>query len=149
MIGTIFNAGDLIGKTLIARVRVALYRRPQDGEKPFAFTESGQSIGIVYSYLEASAAKKRSSFYWMFQDGAGFYYVPHRLNFFDVGALKQQGVYTPAEKEAAKAKANESILDAVKNNIETAQTSIIKYLPFVIGGLFLLPIVRDVIKKKM
>jgi hypothetical protein len=138
----IFNAGDLIGKTLFAKVRVALYPTPTDGSKAFAFVEPGQSIGVVYSYLEPSVAKNRSRMYWMFNDGTLYYYVPHRPGFFDVTSIKQQGVYTAAEKKEMEKAKDATIIDRLESNIK-------KSFPYILAAVVAIPLLQEVIRKKL
>lgn len=91
---TVFNAADLIGKTLIAKKKLTAYNSSGD---PVGYVAAGQPAGVVYSYLEPKPGV-REKFMWAFEVNGFFYYIPHERGAFDVGVIKQQGVLTLEEK---------------------------------------------------
>lgn len=98
MPGEIFNAGDILNKTLIAKVGVPVYRQPVDGSKPFGTVKAGQPVGVVYAWLDPKPPE-RAGLWWSFYDGFNqTYFTPHKENIFDVNALRQQGVISTEEK---------------------------------------------------
>lgn len=103
--GTIYSASDIIGKTLIAKTKVNIYRNPTDNSELLGYVNAGQPVGVVYSYLEPSAIQNRSGFYWAFNQNGIYYYSKQDPGLYDVSALKQQGVLTTSEKVAAELEA--------------------------------------------
>ena len=91
------NAGDVIGKTLIGRTRISVFRDASNSAVSFATVAAGQPVGVVDSYL--MPGENRAVMWWMFKDPSNqFYYTPHKVNYFDVSDLKKQGVLTVDEK---------------------------------------------------
>jgi hypothetical protein len=134
----VFNAKDIVGKTLIAKKKVFLYSSPS-AKNPLASINPGQTIGVVYSYL--APGKNRPNFWWMFQNGAKFVYVPHQEGSFDIKSLKDQGIISTEERTKAEAE-----------KLEKAQKGafsfyIEKYVPWIIAGIFAVPLIKDLIKK--
>jgi hypothetical protein len=134
----IFNAKDIVGKTLIAKKKVYLYSSP-DATNPLASINPGQTIGVVYSYL--SPNKNRPQLWWMFQNGIKYVYVPHQEGSFDVKSLKDQGAISTEDKtKEEQEKLQKQQKGAFAYYIE-------KYVPWVIVGIFAVPIIKDLIKK--
>lgn len=97
-----YDVGDIIGKTLIARIKVAVYRTPVDSATPMGYVAPGSPVGVVYSYLLPNVNYGRSKMYWVFYDAQQQqYYTIHDPAFYDLTNLKQQGVLTVEEKLAA------------------------------------------------
>lgn len=87
------SASQIIGKQLLAKKKVAIYRLPDDSQKPVFYVEPGNPIGIVYSYLKLDPTKNRKFLYWQFMDSNGKpYYTRHAENLIDLKSLKDQGV---------------------------------------------------------
>ena len=99
---TLYDAGDIVDKYLIAKVNVPYYSGvPGHGTYSQLGTfPAGSTVGQVYSYFEANPAVGRNTLWWMFYPGGvgRYYYVPHQANSFDVGALTDQGVVSEAAK---------------------------------------------------
>ena len=57
-----FNAGDVIGKTLIAKKNIPLVRQPADDAVVIYNVAPGQSVGNVDTFLLPN--ENRSSLYW-------------------------------------------------------------------------------------
>lgn len=87
---TVFNAGAIIDKTLIARKKLAVYN---SAGLPVGYVAAGQPAGIVYSYLEPKPGV-RDKITWQFSLNGNFYYIPHELGAFDISSIRKQGVYT-------------------------------------------------------
>jgi hypothetical protein len=85
---TTYSVNQIIGKTLIAKRRIDLYRGSQlPNGNSFAFVAAGGSVGVVYSYITVDGL-----FFWMFLDNTNTaYYAPHGVGFYDISALQQQG----------------------------------------------------------
>lgn len=140
----LYSIDQIIGKTLVAKSRVPLYRLPYPDAEGLGYIEPGKYVGLVYSYLEPSPANGRYELWWMFAPATGsgnYYYAPHRAGLYDVSALKEQGVETTEEKikrEAEeKRKANEPWYMGM---LKTA-------LPWVAGIAIAVVAVPELIKK--
>lgn len=123
--GEIYNAGDVVDKTLMAATRVPVYKFPGDSQKPYGYVSAGQPVGIVYSYLEPNPAQDRTTLWWVF---SGMYdqryYAPHKGGLYDVSALRQQGVVSVEEK----------IEDKELANLPWYEQLVRKYGPWIIGA---------------
>ena len=132
-----YSADQIIGKTLIAKTLVPLYRYPNDGAEVVFNVKKGQNIGIVYSYL--SPGPNRTNLYWMFKDANDkFYYSEHKEDIYDVKALADQGALTFQEQKAAAIEANLTTTDKIFRLIKNAL--------FIGAGVYL---VNSIIKKKL
>lgn len=112
-----FYADQLIGKSLVARIKIPLKRLPDSNATTIYTVQPGNPVGIVYSFTGG----KGSPLWWMFYDQNGkAYYVEHNDSAFDVKLIKDQGALNVAEetkKAEAKKKAQEgggSILPDIK-----------------------------------
>jgi hypothetical protein len=131
-----FNAGDVIGKTLIANKTISIYDYPGDSSTPVSTVAAGQPVGVVYSYLDADATEDRKELWWIFMDGFGNYsYTPHAEGNFNISSLVQQGVQTQQQKDEATKPWYEQAVD--------------KYLPWVIIGAVALGLGKKVIEKEL
>jgi len=93
-----FSADQIIGKTLIAKRPVKLYRSAFDSATVIYTVDPGQSIGKVYSYL--ATAPGRTSVYWAFYDDQQRpYYTPHIQGNFDIKTLSDQGALTVNQQQ--------------------------------------------------
>ena len=120
-----FNADQIIGKTLIAKKPIDIYRSGTDGANVVYTVSTGQSIGKVFSYLLPGS--NRNNLYWQYVDSNGrYYYTMHEIGAYDVKDLQDQGALTIQEQQqaaeaaaAAEAEANlpltDKILKLVKN----------------------------------
>lgn len=136
--GSIYSAADIIGKTLIPKVEVLVKRLPRDSDPYIYKVKAGQTLGVVYSYLEPSVERK--SLYWMFKDTTGKpYYVEHASDRFSVKALQEQGVLSTWEQIQADQQANQPIVTTIKDTvikiawIGAAAFVLIKVLPGLIS----------------
>jgi hypothetical protein len=107
-----FNAGDVIGKTLIAKRNIPLVRQPADDAQVIYNVSPGQSVGNVDTFLLPN--ENRSSLYWSFKDANGKnYFAKHAVGNFDVKELQQQGLLTLQEQQAAEIEASLSTGDKI------------------------------------
>jgi hypothetical protein len=145
---TTLNAGDIIGKTLVAAEKVPVYDTPADSAQPSGYITQGNPIGIVYSYLNPDPTQDRTELWWMFEplpgnsdigDNLGYYYVPHNPAYFDTQALLDAGVLTVAQATALKQGTGDSVID----------TYIKKYGPYVLGAFVLAAVGKAVINKTL
>lgn len=146
---TTLNAGDILGKTLVAAEQVPLYDTPRDDAQPSGYVSKGNPIGIVYSYLNPDTSQGRAELWWMFEplpgnsdigDNLGYYYVPHNPDYFDTQALLDAGVLTVAQATALKQSQGTS---------STLDSYIKKYGPWVAGILIAGVAVKSVINKAL
>lgn len=114
---SIFSAGDIVGKTLIAETPVNIKREPSDAAPVVYTVKPGTSVGVVYSYI--LPGERNGRLYWLFKDAGGrSYYAEHSEGRYKVSAIKQQGVLTTQEKEKEKERENEPLKDTIERNIK-------------------------------
>lgn len=114
-----FNAADIIGKTLVAKSNVPLYRFADDDAAVVYNVSPGQSVGKVESYLLPAA--NRNNLYWQFKDQNGkFYYAEHKQGIFDVQELQQQGALTLQQQQQAATEASLTTGDKIFRLIKNA-----------------------------
>jgi hypothetical protein len=132
-----FNAGDVIGKTLIAKKNIPLVRQPADDAQVIYNVSPGQSVGNVDTFLLPN--ENRSSLYWSFKDANGKnYFAKHAVGNFDVKELQQQGLLTLQEQQAAEIEASLSTGDKIFR--------LIKNIALIGAGAYIL---KQVIAKKL
>lgn len=132
-----FNAADIIGKTLVAKSQVPLYRLPNDGAEVVYNVSPGQSLGIVESFLLPGT--NRTNLYWQFKDQNNkFYYSEHKQGIYDVKELANQGALTLEQQQAAAIEANLTTSDKIFR--------LIKNTLLIGAGVYL---VNTIIKKKL
>lgn len=107
-----FNAGNVIGKTLIAKKNIPLVRQPADDAQVIYTVAPGQSVGNVDTFLLPN--ESRNSLYWSFKDANGRnYYAKHAVGNFDVKELQQQGLLTLQEQQEQAIEASLSTGDKI------------------------------------
>ena len=132
-----FNAGDVIGKTLIAKKNIPLVRQPADDAQVIYTVSPSQSVGNVDTFLLPN--ENRSSLYWSFKDANGKnYFAKHAVGNFDVKELQQQGLLTLQEQQAAEIEASLSTGDKIFR--------LIKNIALIGAGAYIL---KQVIQKKL
>jgi len=111
----LYSADQIVGKTLIAKVQIPIKRNALD-DAPTVFTVNpGQAVGTVYSWLNVGPG--RSTLYWAFYDEFKRpYYAPHRVGFYDISSLQQQGTLTVKQEAEAQAKKDETLSDILQKN---------------------------------
>lgn len=92
--GPVYSADQIIGKTLIARVPLKLYRYPNTTAAVVYTAKPGEAVGKVYSWTGGGA----SPLFWMYYDANGkTYYSLHGEGIYDIKALQEQGALTVEE----------------------------------------------------
>lgn len=93
-----YTADQIIGKSLLAKVPVDIYRTASDSAPSVYTVPAGTSVGIVYSYLLPGPG--RSTIYWQFLDNTGrSYFTSHQAGKYDVKSLQDQGALTLEEQK--------------------------------------------------
>lgn len=84
-----FSSADVIGKTLIAKRRIAAKSAPSDYAPIVRYFEVGEPIGVVQSYLAPKLG--RTKLHWEFYGpGTSSYFVAHYDDAFDLSHLQNQ-----------------------------------------------------------
>ena len=132
-----FNAGNVIGKTLIAKKNIPLVRQPADDAQVIYTVSPGQCVGNVDTFLLPN--ENRSSLYWSFKDANGkSYFAKHAVGNFDVKELQQQGLLTLQEQQEQAIEASLSTGDKIFR--------LIKNIALIGAGAYIL---KQVIQKKL
>jgi hypothetical protein len=132
-----FSANEIIGKTLIAKRPIDLYRAANDSAQIIYTVEPGQTVGKVYSYLAPGA--QRSVLYWAFYDETGRpYYSKHKTGNYDISSLSEQGALTVQEQAEQAAEAELTTGDKILR--------LIKNIALIAAGAYLL---NTIVKKKI
>lgn len=133
-----FSVSEIIGKTLIANVSIPVYEDASDSAQPVGYVNAGQPVGVVSSWLDPSPTEDRSELWWVFNRPNDFpYYVKHGIGLFNISSLQQQGVLTDVQQAQAAA------------GSPWYETLIKKYGPWVLGGVVVLGLGKEVIKKHL
>ena len=113
-----YKVSDLIDKSLVAKVNVPVTRIAQDGAESVFTVKPGQSVGVVYSWVEPTSG--RSNLWFMFKDSNNrSYFAENIAGRFDVSVLQGQGVKTSEQKTKEQERANESLSDKIERNLKT------------------------------
>lgn len=137
-----YSLKDLVGKPLTAKVNTKLYRSPNDKAKHYASVKAGQSLGILFSWINPNQNTK--TLWFMFYDSMNKpYYVPYNQNLVDNKDLTRQGI-KDVETQTKEDKEKQSFEEkgAFRFYLE-------KYAPYVIGAFIIIPIVNKLIDKKL
>jgi hypothetical protein len=114
-----FNAADIVGKTLVAKSQVPLYRLPNDDAAVIYNVSPGQSLGIVQSFLLPGT--NRTNLYWQFKDqNNNFYYSEHKQGIYDVKELSDQGALTLQQQQQQAQEASLTTGDKIFRLIKNA-----------------------------
>lgn len=118
MADPIYDAADIVDKTLVAEKELPYYNGVPDGAYmpvKLGTFPAGSVVGTVYSFIDADPAKNRPQLWWMFYPGSSgsYYYMPHDAGHFDLDALAQQGVLSEEQKQTQNATWYEKILSQV------------------------------------
>lgn len=136
-----YKLKDIIDKPIRAIKTVNLYRNALDTATSFAEVKAGSMIGILYSIVNAKAG--RSIDWLMFYDNnRKAYYVPVQTGTFDELDLKQQGVKTVEEQTKQEA-------DKAKKDAGLLSYYIEKYIPYILGAIIIVPVLKSIIDKKL
>lgn len=136
-----YKLKDIIDKPIRAKKDISLYRNALDTAIPYATVKAGSMIGTLFSIVTAKAG--RSVDWLMFYDSnKKAYYVPVQTGTLDEISLKEQGVKSVEEqsKEAA---------DKAKKDAGVVSYYIEKYVPYLIGAIIAIPVLKSLINKKL
>lgn len=112
-----YSLNDLIGKTIVAKGDVNLYRLPSDSA-PIEYTvKPNNSVGVVDSYLLPTSG--RAYVYLMFYDTNKRPYYMRWGSAINTSSLLNQGVKSDETKAAEAAAANKpfNLADFIQKNI--------------------------------
>jgi hypothetical protein len=136
-----YKLKDIIDKPIRAKKDVSLYRTAADTAQPYATVKAGSMVGVLFSIVNARAG--RSVDWLMFYDSNNkAYYTPVKTGTLDEVSLKQQGVKTVEEQTKEKQREEKKEAGLVSYYIEM-------YAPYIIGAIILVPILKQVIAKKL
>lgn len=112
-----FNGDDIIGKTLVANIKVPVNRTAIDSS-PVVFTvQPGQVVGVVTAWLKQKPG--RSTLYWEFKDENNrSYYAAHVPGRYSIRSLTNQGVKTTEQKVEEEKRESESLKDTLERNFK-------------------------------
>jgi len=94
----LYNANDILDKTLYAKKSVNVYSAPNNLLTPLYVVSPGNIVGVVYSWV-----KKNDIVYWHLYDNT---FVTHDSEKFSLEKLQEQGAQSTEEKLEAEAEAN-------------------------------------------
>ena len=101
-----YSTADVIGKDLFAKVNINVRSNSTVNSTQLAKIKAGNRVGTVYSYVSGTDEKgqKDGSLWWMLEDkfGGKTGFVKHKVGWYDLKSLKEQGLQTQAEKDAEK-----------------------------------------------
>lgn len=137
-----YSLASLVGKPLLAKTATKLYRNPTDTSTNYASVKAGQTLGVLYSWVNPNA--NTNSLWFMFYDSQNKpYYVKYRIDLVDRDDLARQGIKdVETETKEKKEKEERESKGAVQFYIE-------KYAPFLIAAVFVIPIAKQIIDKKL
>jgi hypothetical protein len=132
---------DLIDKSIFIKGDAKLYRSASDNAIPYATIKAGNPAGVLYSWVSAKVG--RSVDWLMFYDKNNkVYYVPVIEGTVDLASLKAQGVKTSEERSKEEEDKNKKDAGAVSYYIE-------KYVPYILGAIIIVPVLKSIIDKKL
>jgi hypothetical protein len=132
---------DLLDKSIYIKGDAKLYRNASDNAKPYATIKAGTPVGKLYSWV--SAKEGRSVDWLMFYDiNNKAYYVPVNQGTLDLATLKAQGVKTVEEITKEKQDKDKKDAGAFSYYIE-------KYIPWLIGAIIVVPVLKSIVDKKL
>lgn len=85
-----YSVSQLIGKTIVAKKDLPIYRLPSDSAQPVYVAKAGQTVGVVDSYVLPKEG--RSYLHLSFLDEKGKPYYIRWGDAINTAALNQQGV---------------------------------------------------------
>lgn len=119
----IYDVSQVVDKTLTAVKEIPVYDSyPTAGHTPkqIGVVRAGYPAGIVYSWINADPGQNRGTIWWMFwpaTDGGNYYFIPHNKGWFDIAALREQGVITVEEEQQQEEEENKEWYEKVLDRI--------------------------------
>jgi len=107
----IYNADQIIDKTLFAAKTVRVYDWPDESFAAVKAVTVGDPVGRVYSWVTGTPGISKYGLWWMLwpeTPGGDYLYVPHKEGDFSITALQQQGALTPEQIRALKEEQNKA-----------------------------------------
>lgn len=115
---SIYSLSDIIGKTLIGKTNVPVYRAADvPNGQPFGFVQSGQPVGVVDSWLSPGKSGRVNLWFQYLDENGRAYYSEMKPGLYDVRALQQQGVLTIKEKIEVEQIKNQTAPEFIKSNL--------------------------------
>lgn len=112
-----YTADQIVGKSLVARERVNIYRSTSDTASPVYTVAAGNSVGTVVSYLLPTG--NRMNFFWVFRDSSGReYYTIHQPGRYDIKTLQEQGALTLEQQQQELAEKNKTLQAKIFDSIK-------------------------------
>lgn len=129
----IYDANQIIGKTLFAARPVPIKRYPA-ASYPVVYTAPvGASIGKVESWV-----MNGFDLWWMFYDQNNKpYYAKHEPSYFSIKDLKEQGAQTVLEVKQAQEAKEKSWFDNLFSGVGSGAKTAIAVGAFIIGALLI------------
>ena len=116
----------MVGKTIIAAGTTPVYLHANDSASAAYSVQTGQPIGVLYSWLDVNPAQDRSELWFMYwPDNGDPYYTKWGAGMYNFNALEAQGVMTDEQKAAAAAAANKAWYEKLLSDVA----------PWVIGAV--------------
>lgn len=132
-IGQIFDANQIIGKTLFAAKPVPIKRYPSSSSPVVYTAPTGAAVGIVYSWVMDGI-----EMYWQFYDANGkAYYAKQATGYFSLTALKDQGAQTVLEVKQAQEEQNKPWFEKLFGTIGGGVGATAKTAILVIAGILI------------
>jgi hypothetical protein len=117
-VGETFNAGEILGKSLVAKTTIPVKDSPLDNGKVLYTVPSGSTVGVVYSYINPKTGQSVLNWQVDIPNPSNpavrkYGYVAHGVGKFDVKNLIIQGAESTDQKykdeQDAKAKAADPV----------------------------------------
>lgn len=100
-----YSADQIVGKTLVAKKKVAIHRLPSKDSPVVYQVNPGITVGVVYSWVQGS-----NGIWWMYYDSNNKpYYTLHEPGMYDIKTLTAQGVESLEQIQEAEKKAEDPI----------------------------------------
>lgn len=144
MSNELYDVSQVLEKTLIAAQDLPVfdsYPTKNYQPKQIGIVKKGQPAGIVYSWVNADPANNRANLWWIFYPGSStgsYYAMPHNAGYYDISALRQQGVITVVEQQEQEDEANKAWYEKVLDK------ALPVVLVAVLGGAF----IRGLVSRK-
>jgi hypothetical protein len=113
----IYNAGEITGKTLFAKLPVQLKREPADAAPSVFTVPPGQAVGTVFSYISPKIGRNKNLYWQFLDDGNRYFYAEQKPGLFDLEKLAIQGAQSLEEIAAEKEESEKDWFTKIKEFI--------------------------------